>query len=158
MKIILAILALVVIEINASSHTSNEDYSDDTRTAHTGDYSLANLDVEVNIKPIQSKTNRAISNSLIATGTALGVSAVWFYGNHLLYNVGYYLAESNAPTSGFIYYMIGQQSYDLAGLTYASSPFPNAILTAVGSIVGATVGHIAARSFEKTVNFISRCF
>ncbi len=156
MKIILAILALVVIEINASSHTSNEDHlgSEEPIRSH----GLANLDVEVNIKPHQSQANRTISNSLIATGTALGVSAVWFYGNHLLYNLGYYLAESNAPTSGITYYFIGQQSYHLAGVAYASSPFPNAVLTAVGSIVGATIGHITAKAFEKTANLISNCF
>ncbi|MEI6188363.1 MAG: hypothetical protein WCP46_07730 [Alphaproteobacteria bacterium] len=154
MKIILTILAIILIEINACSSTEN--YLE--REEPIRSRGLADLDVEVNIKPHQSKANRAISNSLIATGTALGVSAVWFYGNHLLYSVGYYLAESNAPTSGFTYYFIGQQSYHLAGVAYASSPFQNAILTAVGSIVGATIGHITARSFEKTVNFISRCF
>ncbi len=156
MKIILAILAFVVIEINANS-AIHEDY-EETGISKQKHHEVIDLNIETDPNPTQSKTSRAISNSLIATGTALGVSAVWFYGNHLLYSVGYYLAESNAPTSGFTYYFIGQQSYHLAGLAYASSPFPNAILTAVGSIVGATVGHIAARPFEKTVNFISRCF
>ena len=154
MKIILAILAFVVIEINASNPTENYLDCEERIRSHA----LADLDVETDQKLIQSKASRIISNSLIATGTALGVSVVWFYGNHLLYNVGYYLAELNAPTSGFTYYMIGQQSYHLAGLTCANSPFPNAVLTAVGSIVGATIGHITAKSFEKTVNFIASCF
>ena len=154
MKIILAILALAVIEINASNSTENYLDSEEPIRSH----GLTDLDVEININPHQSQANRTISNSLIATGTALGVSAVWFYGNHLLYNVGYYLAESNAPTSGIAYYFIGQQSYHLAGVTYASSPFPNAVLTAIGSIVGATIGHITAKAFEKTVILISRGF
>jgi hypothetical protein len=156
MKIILAILAFVVIEINANP-APLEDY-EETGISTQKHHEVIDLNIETDQNPIQSKTSRVISNSLIATGTALGVSAVWFYGNHLLYSIGYYLAESNAPTSGFTYYLIGQQSYHLAGVTFANSPMPNAVLTAVGSVVGAAVGHITAKSFEKTTNFISSFF
>jgi hypothetical protein len=156
MKIILAILAFVVIEINVNS-AIHEDY-EETGISKQKHHEVIDLNIETDPNPTQSKTSRAISNSLIATGTALGVSAVWFYGNHLLYSVGYYLAESNAPTSGFTYYLLGQQSYHLAGVTFASSPMPNAVLAAVGSVVGAAVGHITAKSFEKTTNFISSFF
>ncbi len=97
MKIILAILVLVVTEINSASDTTIEAGLDGKRTNSYKSHETIDLDIEADQKPTQFKASRTIRNSLIATGTTLGVSVVWFYGNHLLYNVGYYLAELSAP-------------------------------------------------------------